>query len=263
MRRHDRRRALRRRGNPREGQQLAAPHAQIRTRALQPQNRIRPLHRGRFMARPRQALARRGLPGQQLSEKLHRLRPNGAARRPRAAALLRVGDGKRRAARPLPRGRRARRSLRAAELRPRPRPALQARLQLARRRKRRRGADLQRRRPARLPRHIPPREVPRIGGGQTQAHIRARTALRRKPVCFRRRPRPRGALLRRPGLRRERRRLPRPDGPQLLFIRKGRPARDAAVGLQPSLRHILARRAAARERRVRLRQLPDRRASAA
>ena len=55
--------------------------------------------------------------------------------------------------------------------------------------------------------------------GQTQAHIRARTALRRKPVCFRRRPRPRGALLRRPGLRRERGRLPRPDGPQLLFIR--------------------------------------------
>ena len=47
--------------------------------------------------------------------------------------------------------------------------------------------------PRAYPRHIPPREVPRLGGGQKAAHSRARTALRRKPLRVRRGPRPRGA----------------------------------------------------------------------
>ena len=110
MRRHDRRRALRRRGNPREGQQLAAPHAQIRdTSATASKSEFDRYIEGALWRGLDKLSLDAAFQGQQLSEKLHRLRPNGAARRPRAAALLRVGDGKRRAARPLPRGRRARR----------------------------------------------------------------------------------------------------------------------------------------------------------
>ena len=64
-------------------------------------------------------------------------------------------------------------------------------------------------------------------------------------------------------LRRKHGRLPRPDGPQLLPLRKRRSARDAAVGLQPRIRYIFARRAAPSERGAQFRQLPDRRACAA